>query len=337
MEDLIKLTDILDVFTPIYNQLIYKPNQSKFESQLNSLSKLVNTHNLFQYFEKGLQFYQSVWDHAVPFEMVFYPLPNSEGFTAGAFNNNAESAITVDFADNEVLMGVMMHEIFHILFDEQPLNIKKSIDTYFRQNTSACSQYAALLLNEVLATAAGNGYVYEQITGKLYAEDWYFFPYIDLMAKKIYPIMQNYLKENKAIDQAFIDTYIQIYEQNFSDWLNEPEHIFTYRFILSSNPKDFDTISRLFPYCSAMETEQSIDLYSLEKLKTTPLTKIIIVSKDHSGKLALIKNSFPVLKKWQYDAKKEFVHKVFLEDKTHLFIINQYNSETETFFQSLNR
>ncbi len=336
MDDLIQLTNILAEFTPIYNELIYIPNQSSFESQLKILSKLVNTHNLSQYFEKGLQFYRSVWDSTVPFEMVFYPLPNSQGFTAEAFNNNSVSAIPVGFEDNEMLLSVMMHEIFHILYDEQSLHIKKIIDTYFRQSPSACSQYAALLLNEVLATAAGNGYVYEQLTGKQDAEDWYFFSYINLMAKKIYPTVQTYLKENRAIDKAFIDTYIQLYEQHFMHWLNEPDHIFTYRYVLSSNPNDFDTISRLFPYCSAMETREKIDLSSLEELKNTPITKIIIVSKDHTRQLALIKNSFPSLKKWQYDSQKEFTYRVFLDDNTQLFIINQYRTETETFFQSLN-
>lgn len=338
-EDLTQLTDILAAFTPIYVELIYKPNQSKFEVQLKALSDFANAQNMALFFEKGLQFYQSVWDTSVPFEMVFYPLPTEDGFTAGAFYNYLISAFPIDFdnqADYTVLLGVMMHESFHILFDEQAMQVKHNIATYFRQNPSACSQYAYLLLNEVLATAIGNGFVYEQINGKQEAEDWYFFPYINLMAKKIYPTVQAYLKENKAIDKAFIDTYIQLYEQNFRQWINEPAHVFTYRYILSANRNDFDTISQLFPFCSAMETEDKIDANNLAKMKNTPITKIVIVSKDHSNQLALIKNIFPALKKWKYDAKKEFTHQVFLEDKTQLFIINQYGSETKTFLHSLN-
>jgi hypothetical protein len=337
-EDLTQLTDILAVFTPIYNELIYRPNQIKFEANLKALSDFVHTQSTALFFEQGLQFYQSVWDITIPFELVFYPLPTEEGFTAGAFYNYLVSAFPTDYDDQEdytVLLGVMMHESFHILFDEQPLQVKQNIEFYFRQNPSACSQYAYLLLNEVLATATGNGFVYEQISGKQEVADWYFFPYINQMAKKIYPTVQTYLKENKAIDKAFIDAYIRVYEQHFSQWLHEPAHVFTYRYILSANQKDFDTISQFFPYCSNMEAEENIEAGSLEKMKNTPITKIIIVSKDHEKQLTLIKNVFPELKTWKYDAKKEFTYTIFLNDKTHLNIFNQLQTPTEKWLEGL--
>lgn len=337
-EDLTHLTDILAAFTPIYNELIYKPNQNKFNVQLKALSDFVHNQSTAHFFEQGLQFYQSVWDKSIPFELVFYPLPTEEGFTAGAFYNYLISAFPT-YYDNEeyftVLLGVMLHEGFHILFDEQPLQVKHNIEAYFRQNPSVCSQYAYLLLNEVLATATGNGFVYEQIRGTYYKDDWYFFPYINQMAKKIYPTVQTYMKENKAIDKAFIDTYIQVYEQNFKQWLHEPEHIFTYRYILSSNQTDVGAISQFFPYCSAMETDDKIDANSLEKMKNTPLTKMIIVSKDHAKQLALIKSNFPELKTWKYDAGKEFTHTIFLNDKTHLYIFNQLQTPTEKWLEGL--
>lgn len=188
-------------------------------------------------------------------------------------------------------------------------------------------------MNEVLATATGNGFVYEEIRGKHYADDWYFFPYINQMAKKIYPIVQTYMKENKAIDKAFIDAYIKVYELNFKQWLNETIHVFTYRYILSENQKDAETISQLFPYFNLMEIEDKIDANSLERIKNTPITKIIIVSKDHIKQLALIKNTFPELKTWKYDVKKEFNHTVFLNDKTHLYIFNQYQTSTKKWLQ----
>ncbi|HEX4959100.1 MAG TPA: hypothetical protein VFV46_13040 [Lacibacter sp.] len=337
-EDLTRLTDILAAFTPIYNELIYKSHQNKFNAQLKALSDFVHNQQTAHLFEQGLQFYQSVWDKSIPFELVFYPLPTEEGFSAGAFYNYLISAFPTDYDDEEdftVLLGVMMHESFHILFDEQPLQVKQNIETYFRQNPSVCSQYAYMLLNEVLATATGNGFVYEQIRGKEYKEDWYFISYVNQMAKKIYPTVQTYLKENKAIDKAFIDTYIQVYEQNFKQWLHEPAHIFTYRYILSSNQADVGTISQFFPFCSAMETDDNINVNSLEKMKNTPLTKIIIVSKDHAKQLALIKGNFPELKTWKYDAGKEFTHTVFLSDKTQLYIFNQLQTPVEKWLNGL--
>lgn len=138
-EDLTQLTDILTVFTPIYNELIFTPNQGKFEANLKAFSDFVDTQNMALLFENGLQFYQSAWDKSIPFELVFFPLPTEDGFTAGAFYNYLISAFPTDYDDQEdytVLLGVMMHESYHILFDEQPLQVKQNIESYFRQNPS---------------------------------------------------------------------------------------------------------------------------------------------------------------------------------------------------------
>lgn len=337
-EDLTLLTDILVSFTPVYNELIYKPNQIKFEANLKAFSNFLNSQKTNLFFERGLQFYQSVWDKSIPFELVFYPLPSDDGFTAGAFNNYLISAFPINY-DNQndytVLLGIMMHEGFHILYDEQPLQVKKNIQFYFNENPSTFSQYAYLLFNEVLATAIGNGFIYEEIKGKHYTEEWYFFPYINQMAKKIYPIVQKYLKENRAIDKAFIDAYVQVYEHNFKHWLNDPIHTFTYRYVLSNNQQDFDIVSRFFPYCSAMETEDIINDSNIKKMKNTPITKIIIVSKDHYSQLSLIKNAFPELNKWNFNAEQEFSHSLFLKDKTKLYIFNQHQTTTEKWLEKL--
>lgn len=60
----------------------------------------------------------------------------------------------------------MLHEMFHILYDEQSLAVEKDPDARFKQNPSKYSIYAFLLLNEVPATALGSGYVFENLSGK---------------------------------------------------------------------------------------------------------------------------------------------------------------------------
>lgn len=193
--DLIQLTHILTEFTPVYKELIYLPNQQKFESQLANISNFVKTKNITSFFEEGMKFYNTFWDTSIPFEMVFYPLPDSDGFMAEAFYNNSVCPIATNLEDYNLLLSIMLHEIFHILYNEQSLKTKLDIDYYFNNHPSAHSQYAYLLLNEILATGLANGYVYAQLNGKEDAEDWYFFPYINLMAKKMYPTIVSYVKE----------------------------------------------------------------------------------------------------------------------------------------------
>jgi len=330
-----QLARILTAFTPIYNELIYTPNKTAFENQLATITTYVTSNNISDYFETGLTFYHSEWDNSIPFEMAFYPLPNSKGFTAEAFYNNAVSAIQTDLKDHTILISVMLHEIFHILYDEQPLAVKKELEIYFNQHPSNCSTYAYLLLNEVLATALGNGYVFEQLNGKPDADEWYNWPYINLMAKQIYPTVLTYIQEKKPIDQQFVDTYIQLYEASYSHWINELDHTLTYRALLSDNSSDFDVFQQAYSYCSVSEFQNPINKENLEQLKSTPLTKVIIVSTNNKAKLALIKETFPELKKWSYHADKEFSHTQFLADKTQLYIINQLKSPTDVLLKLL--
>jgi len=329
------LTAMISEFTPIYNELIYNPNKEKFEKQVAEITKYANEHHMEEYFETGLLFYDSSWDNSIPFQIAFYPLPNSDYFTAQAFYNNFTSAIQTNLRDYKDLFSVMLHEIFHIIYNEQSLEVKIGIDKHFKDNKSNCSNYAYQLLNEVLATTLGNGYVYEKLDGKLDPNDWYYHPYIDLMARKIYPLVKEYIDQKKPMDKNFIDGYINLYETNFPNWINELDNIMTYRYVLSENEKDFSTINKLFRYRSSAEYEAQITESSIEKMQKTPLTKIIIVSKDNTEKLKLIKRKFKELKNWKFNAGEEFSYKILLEDKSQLIIINPGKSSIETLLKSI--
>jgi len=326
---LLQLTAILYEFQLVYRELVYQPNKVKFEKQLSEITDLVKTKNLNTYFDKGLTFYKSYWDESFPFEIAFYPFPSEAGFSAEAFCNNAVCALTPDTKDYRILLGVLMHEIFHILYDEQSVWVKNNIAKWFAANPSKCSTYAYLLLNEALATSLGNGFVYEGVSGKKDEGDWYNRKYIDLMAKKIYPMVADYIGQKKAIDEGFVNIYIKFYEENYSDWLNEMSNLMCYRYVITDNASDFAIFSKQYPYCSLSQYEDQVTELSIKKLHATPITKIIIVSKDNENKLTLIKKEFPELKEWKYKAKTDFIYTIFLEDKTQLLLINTIKNSTE--------
>ncbi|WP_228422141.1 hypothetical protein [Chryseobacterium aurantiacum] len=326
------LAEIISIFMPVYNELIYIPNKEKFEAQLKAMSAYSVDKNMESYFQTGLLFYNSSWDPAIPFEIALYPLPNSTGFTAQAFYNNFISAVQTNLRDYKDLFSVMLHETYHILYDEQSLEMKNEIAQNFKKNPSKYSNYAYQLLNEALATALGNGYVYESLNGKTETDEWYNSKYIDLMAKKIYPLVKEYIALKKPMDKNFIDTYIRLYEESFPEWISELDHIMTYRYILSENKTDFNTIRQIYPARSSEETETEISMLSIEKMKKTSLTKIIIVSKNNNEKLKLIKSQFKELKQWKYTPDKEFQYKILLDDNSQLLIINQQKSSLQTLF-----
>lgn len=325
-DDLLRFSNILEKFLPVYEALVYKPNQEKFENKIKDLETFVQKTQLEKYFEEGLRFYHTAWDFAVPIDITVAPSIEEGGFTGKAFLNIAVTEVPLNFVHNDVLFSVLMHEIYHTVYNEQPLTVKKAIQAWFQDNPSRNSRYAFFLLNEVLATALGNGYVYEQINGKTDPDDWYNTKYINQMAKKIYPTVIKYIAEKKSIDKDFIDTYIALYDQFFADWTKEFAHLFTYRYILSDNDKDFDYFFKNYRYASNYEHETGIGAGSIEKIKASPLTKVIIVSNQNKQKLKWVKEAFPELKDWKYNPKKEFAYTIWLKDKTRLFLINQLNT-----------
>ena len=326
--ELLELTEILEEFTPIYRELIYMPNKDKFDQQLKSLSAYIISKNIPVYFEMGLRFYGTAWDNSIPFEIALYPLPNPKGFTAEAFINNAVSAIPTDEKDFDGILGIMLHEIFHLIYNEQPLKIKQDISGWFMANPDRCSNYAYWLMNEAFATALGNGYVYGSLSGKVDTGVWYNQKYINLMAKKMYPLLTEYIIKKKPIDQDFINSYIKIYEDNYSGWLVELGNLLAYRYVLTDDDSDFDLIGHNYPYTSYAEEDEPVTGMTIAKMSHIPITKLVIVSKNHQAELEMLKSSFAELRKWQYEPDKEFAYHVFLKDKTQLIIINRFATST---------
>lgn len=323
----------LEKFTPVYEQLIYQPNSAAFETQLRQLSNYIATKDIAAYFDTGLHFYDSQWDAATPFIINIFPTVGSNGFRATALVNNAISELPVTFNDYDVLFSVMLHEIFHMLYDEQSLQVKKNIEKWFNESESPGAQYAYLLLNEALATSLGNGYVYEQLTGATDTDDWYYTPYINKIAKKIYPVVKQYAIAKKPIDKKFVEAYIAAYD-TFPGWKNEVNHIFTYRAIVTDDENDLDYFAQHYRHASIQDYEIPLTSIALSKLKDKPVTRFIIISGDNQKKLKMITDAFPDLKKYKLKASKEFVQKHRMPDKTWLIVVNRKTGSLETLMNS---
>jgi hypothetical protein len=325
--DLLAFSNIVEAFTEVYDSLIYQPNKLKFDAKLKHLNAFAHSSNLGEHFQNGIQFYNSQWDITVPFDIVITPSMKENGFTAGASFNNAMSELPLSFDDYSILFSVLMHEIYHILYDEQSAEFKWELKKWFDENPSKNNQYALLLLNESLATALGNGYVYERINLEIDSADWYNVKYINLMAKAIYPMLQEYLAYAKPIDKEFVDRYIHIYDTQFSQWTKELENLFTYRYFITNREEDNYYFKKNFPYVNSSHFESPITIGSFERMKEVPITKIIAVSSDHKMQLEMIKQQFPELSKWKFNSKLEFVHAIDLADNTKLFIVNMLQSD----------
>jgi hypothetical protein len=53
-----------------------------------------------------------------------------------------------------------------------------------------------------------------------------------------------------------------------------------YRYVISENEEDVNAIRKMFRYRSRTEFDSELTEASIDKMKKTPLTKVIIVSKN---------------------------------------------------------
>ena len=117
--ELLAFCDIIEKFEPVYDELVYSKNKNKFTEKVNQLSKFVANSETASFFQKGLEFYGTKWDFTIPFEIAIVPSLSQRGFTATTFLNNAVSEMQLDFESYDVLLSGLMHQIYHILYDEQ--------------------------------------------------------------------------------------------------------------------------------------------------------------------------------------------------------------------------
>ncbi len=321
--DLSALTNILSQFVPVFRKLIYKPNEARIKHQIKLLDAKIKETDVGSFIDKVIKFHNSSWDISKPFILNVCPTLPSKSIGATAFFNYAYTRLPVDQKDTDLFLSFMFHESFHIIYDEQSLEFKKEFDKWFKENSSKYSMYAELLFNEAITTALSSGYLYTKLKGLSMPPDkWYNNKYIGSMAHEIYPLTEEYINRNKQIDRMFVDTYIKLYEEKFPEWIYDMHNLMGERFIICENSSYSDSIRKTFPQRSIREHREEISLYTLEEIKKNPVTKLIVVSKNNREKLEMIKNSFAELKDWTPESNSDFIHSIFLPDKTYLIIIN---------------
>lgn len=327
--ELQKLSAMLAAFEPVYDCLVYQPHSFAITSQMKALDSFRATADVSGFFEQGLRLYGVTWDKDISIDIALIPLPAKAGFSAKAFMNNAVMEVPLQARSYATLFSVLLHELYHNIYDAQSLGRKLEIQSWFMGNPSAGSQYAYLYLNEVLATALGNGYVYERLIGSTDTSDWYNIPYIDRAARAIYPIVQEYLRRGKVIDQHFANNYLSRYDSFFSGWKYELDCLMTHRYLMACDADDLNFLQALYPYAGNALAQTPVDKTGVERMKETPFTKVLIVSSDHVRHWKMLSESFPELNEAGLDSGKEFVYWKELHDKTTLIVVSRHTSSLE--------
>lgn len=299
-EQWLVLKEVLEGVEYYYDEVIFKEHKAALEKQLTEL-KLYNDKTKTAFY-KLKSFYGSTWPDNLPFTVAIYPIPGNTGnTTATPHNNSLVMAVLTEEKDHDGRIGVAMHEICHVLYEEQPLDFQWKLDSAFLVSQSVSKQYAYNYIDEALATACGNGWMYEFITGNTDKGAWYNDEYIDGFAHAIYPLVKTYIDNDKRIDRRFITSAIELFEKKFPDAAYEYDNLFNKMSVYTDASDNeqyrsiMNTVNRHFRVTSSHASYPITDPQSLSLAGNSGGTQLFIVHTNKHENLVALKKMFPEL------------------------------------------
>ena len=209
-----------------------------------------------------------------------------------------------------------MHEMFHVMYDAQPLNTKVQLNNSF----SKTDTYAKHLLDEVLATALGNGFAFTRLTGKMDTAQWYDDVYINAMAKKFYAVIASLKGDAFQLSPINLKQYCADFQLFANDWLKQNSFILKYRYVVSDQAHNARYFRQLVPLASMTIESYPIDDKSLVDQSQSPLTKVVVIGQNHTRVYKKLYALYPELKKERVKLHNDSSFRVLLNDGTLLLI-----------------
>lgn len=324
-----KLLDILFKAESYYDQYIWKENESKINFQLKALEEYAD--QCSELFQKVKAFYNSGWSETIPFVVALYPIPGYDGSTTATPHANSLCiGVLSDETDHIGRLGVVLHEMCHVLYDEQPAAFQQKLDGWFAANQSPYKTFAYNFFDEGLATALGNGWGTKTLSGKLDESDWYNNEYINGFGKALFPLVEEYIAAGKSMDKEFVDKAIDLFAATFPKSLTDYAILFNRVSIfydvetVAEISGMRDQISKYFQLTNSRMSAPILDPISIDVLKNEETTQLIIIDKNHAVTMKELKKIFPQLKKVKpennqvlsfFDDKKRLITIVYAADK----------------------
>ncbi len=300
-DDYLKLKQVFTKGEPFYNEFMFTKNEAAINNELQELNDL--SPKLNDLFEKFKYFYGSSWEKSIPFNLAIYPIYGKHGqTTATPHANSLEMGFLLDEKKNNDLAAVGMHEMCHVLFEEQPLFIQQQLDSTFNKPSDKYAQLAYRYIDEALATALGNGYAYNYLSGKSDTSEWYNDTYINLYAKAIYPLVFVYVEEHKPMDKAFVLKAIDVFKKTFPDALYDIDAAMmtSDSYFEDDSTEVIDglrnTLYSTFRIAMSSTYIPFKDKDAQENLKTSEQAQLVVIHKNQMQNLALLTTQFKNLK-----------------------------------------
>lgn len=297
-EELIALLQSLKEAEPYYNRIVWDQNQKSIHNKIQRFQKYTDKVSLVFTQIKG--FYNAIWPDNTPFNVALVPIPGkTSGTSATPHANSLCVSFLTDVNDDAGILGVVIHEICHVLYEEQPVNLQHQMDEVFQNNDSSYAKFANYFFDEGLATAIGNGWAYEQLLGKLDNGEWYNNTFINGFGHELYPLVKQYIDQKKVIDNSFIHQAITLFGKRFPDadtnygiLFNDVNVFFdseerTYRQQLSGQLQEYFRINK------SNFSSPILHEYSVDYMKNTSKFQVIVLDVNHEVNWKGLQALFP--------------------------------------------
>jgi len=334
-----KLFKILFEAEKIYDAIIWNDYEKKIINQKNNLIQFKNAN--VEIFNRFNTFYNSTWTNEIPFQIALYPIPGKKGSTTATPHGNSLCiGVLTDETDYIGRNGVILHEMCHVLYDEQSKEFQKQLVSYFAENKSAYSKFASMYFDEALATALGNGWTYKNMNGKIDEKEWYNDRFIEGFARGMYPLVEIYLKENKQIDKNFIDQSIEIFGLIFPNANADYSILLNKLYLYYDNEVESEITIPLRKYFKLSNVNSSSPIlhpYSIEFLNEGLGNQLVIINENQKNTLDKLKEVYPELSKINFENKP--LNLSFFDKKGNAVIILIVNNtvEFENLIEQMNK
>lgn len=113
-------------------------------------------------------------------------------------------------------VGVVFHEFVHALYAGQSEEEQKRWEDHFAAH-GLWGKLAYVQLNEGMATALGNGWFQEKVSGKLDTGSWYSDSVIDTYGKALLPVIRDAAEEGRRLTDQELDKMVEAFQESLPD------------------------------------------------------------------------------------------------------------------------
>ncbi|UOQ98220.1 hypothetical protein MUN81_01705 [Hymenobacter sp. 5317J-9] len=317
-EVLVSLDSMYRYFTPAFDTLAWQPHVAELGKLRTAYADFLTKSQLMQKFSRLRTFYGSAWPDALPYRVLLNPqLDVKQGFNGLIFTNHATALgnlVLLDchpqsrtFVDGT---SVVFHEMSHTLSAQQRLALQQQLEGWYLHHPSPNRRLAYNLMEEALATVAGE-WIFAQQTGHLESGEWYGDDYVDRYAKAIYPLMTGYVERGQCIDSIFVNQAINLFDQTFPRASTDYVSLFR-KVIYWTN--DDDLQAAIQPFQDRFRTTVTYSttpiLHSdkaLSRAQSGEIMPVIVVTREHKATLRYLRANLPALRKQRLNSEKSFL------------------------------